>query len=127
MKPKLNRIALMAYFAAASLGFAQSSPTETTNPGSGPVFAPLTNDSAAPADTNAAAPAATNPPDAGSGAPTNGPTASVSVTVTNAPFPAGAVPAPSAPVVTNTAETDIIPLIQFVDVPLTAAIENLAR
>jgi len=141
MKPKLNRIVLMAYFAAASLGFAQGSPTETTNPGSGPVFAPVTNDSAAPTDTSAASPVATNPPDAnaptnasapsvytnspdaGTATPTNGPaTSAADVANTNAPFPPGAVP-----VVTNTAETDIIPLIQFVDVPLTAAIENLAR
>jgi type II secretory pathway component GspD/PulD (secretin) len=119
MKSKLNHLVLMAYLAAASFAFAQGSPTETTNPGSGPVFAPLTNDSTAASDTNATATPATNPAASPADAGTN------AVSFPAAPVPPTVdVPAANA---TNTPSPDIIPLIQFVDVPLTAAIENLAR
>jgi type II secretory pathway component GspD/PulD (secretin) len=118
MKPKLQHLVLAAYLAIVPLGFAQGTPAQNTN--AGPVFAPLTNDSTVPAETNPAPAVSTNVAD------TN--VVAVSAVPAPAPAPAPATPTPLADATTNAATAnDIIPLIQFVDVPLTAAIENLAR
>ena len=130
MKPKINLLVLMGCVTLAQIGFTQDTPpaADTANPTPAqiePVAAalPATTDQAvaiattnpvtasAPIFPEVAASIATNPaPAAIESAPTN------TATVAAAPEPAA--------VVTN---SNIIPLIQFVDVPLTAAIENLAR
>ena len=109
MKSKLNLLLLIGCFTLA-YAFAQDNPPAATNSS-----AVTTNEStAAPAvvDAVAAPVAATNEP------------AAVVV-----PEPVAAAPATPEVPATNAAPRDpnIIPLIQFVDVPLTAAIENLAR
>ncbi|MFM2082361.1 MAG: hypothetical protein RL380_1052 [Verrucomicrobiota bacterium] len=109
---------------------AQDPPAVDTN---APALAPVVI--ASGADTNA--PAAAPVPVVDTNAP------SVEIISTNAPaepVPVAANPAPTEPapplVSTNApiasadkaeADSNVIPLIQFVDVPLTAAIENLAR
>ena len=132
MKSKLNLLLLVGCVVLAPIGFAQDNPVAATNAS----VVPATNEPvvAAPAVTNQAetAPATVtnvaataNPAPEPAPADTNQPAAPL----TN---PAPVVAPVAAPVVetnapANVTNSNIIPLIQFVDVPLTAAIENLAR
>jgi type II secretory pathway component GspD/PulD (secretin) len=123
MKHKLFMLALMG-----TLAFQQNAMTQTTTDTNAvsPAVQPV-----APAATDTATATATNDTAAATVTATNDTTA---VTATNAP--ATAVPAVAtaatdtnaAPAGTNGAPvTAAIPLIEFQDVPLTVAIENLAR
>lgn len=110
MKSKLYLLTLIGCVAFTPALYSQESPAtaDTTAPATN--TAPAATESAAPA-TPAATPAA------------EAPMATVSETGTNAPAMDTVTPTATPAPTTN----GIIPLIQFVDVPLTAAIENLAR
>lgn len=119
---------------------------DTNSPGPATPSAPTSTAPAMASDTNSAASTAvvatvadTNAPvSAVPGALTNTPTTTMASDLTNAPLPAA--PEVVAPITNSAAgEADLgavdtnapalptIPLIQFQDVPLTVAIENLAR
>ena len=131
MKPKINLLVFLGCIALAQIGFTQDPP-----PAAATNLAPAQTEPIAAATTNPtptqAAPVAvaatTNQAEAA--VPTNpAPTATTFAEVTTNPAPA-TPPEPAATTVAPAASgtnSDIIPLIQFVDVPLTAAIENLAR
>ncbi len=137
MKSKLNLLLLIGCVTLVAQLLAQDNPPPATNSAATPV----TNEpAAAPAVVDAIAtssptPAATN--ESVTTAVTTNVTTNITTSVTTsvttepAPVPVAEVPAATteATPATNAAPRDpnIIPLIQFVDVPLTAAIENLAR
>ena len=109
---------------ATTAGTTATNAADTTPAASTPAAMPAATDaSAAAAATNTPAPAADT-----SAAATNTPAAATAMAQTNGVTPPVATPAAAAgaaaPMGTNTAS---IPLISFQDVPLTVAIENLAR
>ena len=131
---------LLAGLASALIAQAQTNtaapgqPVDNTNAA---VAAPPTTNSApeaTPAPEAAPTPASTdtNLPPTAAGAPVadtnNPPAATAAVTDTNMPPAASAATNAEPTTATNaTASAETIPLIQFSDVPITTAIENLAR
>lgn len=128
MKPNLNLLMLLGCVTFAQIGFTQDAAPAAagTNPAPAQVE-PATP--AAPTNQSEAAPAVAAPlfPEVSVTATTNSAPATTEPAPTNttaaAAEPVAPAPAPAA----SSTNSDIIPLIQFVDVPLTAAIENLAR
>ena len=139
MKPKINLLMLLGCVAFAPIGFAQDAAPAMAGTNPAPI-APAA--AAASAPTNQAETvAATNPapavaaplfPEVSATVATNpAPAATEPVPTNAAPVavePPAPAPTPAAvPAAANGTNSNLIPLIQFVDVPLTAAIENLAR
>ena len=129
MKAKLTITTLLGAFALAFICVAQDTLTAVTNP---PPPVSETNAAAIAAPMVEVIATVTNPPESVT------PMALVSAETNQSPATAAAELAPAAtnaevisaaptPAVEASNESNIIPLIQFVDVPLTAAIENLAR
>ena len=129
MKPKLNLLLLIGCLTIARIGFTQDNSAATTNFGAAPASEPATVPAAvpitdAPATNETVATASTNPAPVFAPVDANEPVAATPPPV--APVVAAPI-APSTPAAAPGTNSNIIPLIQFVDVPLTAAIENLAR
>ncbi len=137
MKPKINLLVLMSCVTLAQIGFTQDTPPAAApaNPAPAAQIEPVATPP--PAPTNQAATIATTNP---AGAPAVPIFPEVTASVTTNPAPAATESAPTntatvatapvataAPAAATATNSNIIPLIQFVDVPLTAAIENLAR
>ncbi len=111
----MNLLVLLGCLTFAPIGFAQDTPPATDAPAPTP---------AAPADAPAV-PATTSPDPIFAEVSASAPTNPASATAEAAVLAAAVEPTPAATVVTT--NSDVLPLIQFVDVSLTSAIENLAR